>query len=121
MSPLPIVSTNVFSRSSSISLVFVIVSITTLIFTKPYIKKRLLTKEKLKKTNVDALIGKEAVVTVDISNAERKGEVLLEGKYWTARATDMGIIKTSSLVIVERIEGVKVIVSPLKTEEEGVN
>ena len=97
---------------------FFVVSIATLFLTKPYTDKRLLPKDKIIKTNVDSLIGEKAVVTIEISPLNGTGEVLLEGKMWTARAVNDETIPVSTTVIVEKIEGVKVIVTPLK-EEKG--
>jgi membrane protein implicated in regulation of membrane protease activity len=101
------------------AIVFIVISVLTLILTKPYVEKRLLPKDKVEKTNVDALIGKKAVVTIEISNVEGKGEVTLDGKFWTARSVEDEVIPISQTVVVERIEGVKAIVSPLKKEEGG--
>lgn len=100
------------------AIIFIFISVLTLILTKPYVEKRLLPKDKVEKTNVDALIGQKAVVTIEISNAEAKGEVILDGKFWTARSVNDELIPISQTVLVERIEGVKVIVSLLK-EERG--
>lgn len=98
-------------------IVFIVVSAFTLTFTKPFVEKKFLPKNKIVTTNVDALIGKEATVTKEISNSKSTGEVLLERKYWTARSENDETIPASSTVVVKRIEGVKVIVSPVDKRE----
>lgn len=98
--------------------IFALISIFTLTFTKPFVEKRFFPKKNIVKTNVDALVDKEAIVTTEISNLEGTGEVLLDGNYWTARSETGQIIPVSSTVLVKRIEGVKVIVIPKEIREE---
>ena len=67
-------------------------------------------------TNIDSVIGTEGYVTEPIDNLNATGQVKLGGMYWTARSTDGGLIAQGTLVKVDRIEGVKVLVSPVKVE-----
>ena len=46
----------------------------------------------------------------DIDNLEATGAVAVDGKVWTARSADGGVIAPGAVVTVERIEGVKLIV-----------
>lgn len=89
--------------------IFVIVTIILLIATKPVVKK-LRTKND-EKTNVDALIGKTAVITEDITDNNSTGAAKLEGKYWSARSKNGNDIQKGQLVTVEAIDGVKLIVN----------
>lgn len=90
-------------------IVFLIVSIVSLILTRP-IAKRYLSKNHVK-TNVDSLIGKRAIVIEDISNLAETGQVHINGLEWMARAKDdKDIIKKDQVVEVIRIDGVKLIV-----------
>lgn len=98
--------------------IFALISIFTLTFTKPFVEKKFFPKKNIVKTNVDALVDKEAIVTIEISNVEGTGEVLLDGNHWTARSETDQIIPVSSTVLVKRIEGVKVIVVPKVIREE---
>jgi membrane protein implicated in regulation of membrane protease activity len=66
------------------------------------------------KTNADRCIGKDAIVTQDINNIEACGQVKADGKIWTARSSDDSVIPEGALVTVEKIEGVKLIVTPKK-------
>jgi hypothetical protein len=65
------------------------------------------------RTNVDALVGKEAIAKTDIDPLDG-GIIKLKGEIWLARLEDDKVIKEGSKVRVMRIEGVSLIV-------EGVN
>ena len=67
-------------------------------------------------TNVDSIIGSEGYVTEAIDNLSAVGQVKLGGMYWTARSTGGNPIAQGTLVRVDRIEGVKAIVSEVKKE-----
>ena len=73
---------------------------------------------KLTRTNVDAIVGTQGYVTADIDNIAATGSVKLGAMEWTARATDGIPIPKGSLVAVDRIEGVKVFVTPVKVTTE---
>lgn len=89
-------------------IVFVAVTLVTLIATRPIVKERL--NSKVEKTNADRCIGQDAVVTEEINNLLSTGLVKADGKTWSARSSDKGIIPKDSIVVVEKIEGVKLIV-----------
>jgi len=65
-------------------------------------------------TNVDALIGSQGYVTETVDNLAATGQVKLGAMPWTARSTDGSPIETGTLVRVDRIEGVKAFVSPVR-------
>lgn len=91
---------------------FVLVSAAALVATRPLVKK-LVDKKKVA-TNADRAIGETAVVTQEINNLLGKGLVNLRGVAWTARSDDDGvIIPEGTDVLVERIDGVKLIVKPV--------
>ena len=82
-------------------LIFVAISLTLLIFTRPLVSKRLSKKSAF---NMDALLGKKALVTSPISEFE-KGEVRVNGVLWAAKSEgDIKIEKNSECIITE-IEG----------------
>lgn len=92
--------------------VFVIVSILLLVLTRPWALKHF--KSKLESTNIDAVIGKEALVTQEISPFAA-GEARLNGLTWVALSTDRDrTIPVGSAVRVDKVEGVKLIVTPLE-------
>lgn len=64
------------------------------------------------KTNVDSVIGTEGYVTETIDNVSYTGRVKLGGITWAARSTSGAPIDAGALVKVDRVEGVKVFVSP---------
>ena len=74
--------------------------------------KRVRSKLTTTKTNVDSVIGAEGYVTEAIDNLSYTGRVKLGGITWAARSTSGAGIPVGTLVKVERIEGVKVFVSP---------
>ena len=90
------------------AVVFFVVSIVLLIFTRPF-AVRYINSNKTK-TNIDGLIGQEALVLEEINNIRETGCARVEGKEWTARSVDDTVIPADTVVIVERIEGVKLIV-----------
>ncbi len=60
--------------------------------------------------NIDNIVGKEAIVTKEINNIEGIGEVKIAGKRWTAISRDGSIIPAKERVIIEKVDGVKLIV-----------
>ena len=91
------------------TIVFLLVSILLLIFTRPVAVKYL--NHSRIKTNIESLIGREAVVLQPIENLKIQGKVLMNGMEWTARtASNQDIIEKDTIVVVERVEGVKLIV-----------
>ena len=92
-------------------LVFVLVSVILLIFTRK-LSQRIL-KGKKKRLNADRCIDQQAVVTEDINNLLGKGQVNIKGAIWTARSETDEIIQKGELVTVKRIEGVMVIVNKI--------
>ena len=90
---------------------FLAVSGSLLMALRPMVKKHF--TPKLTKTNVDAVIGKTGIVTVKIDNVAACGTVKLGAMEWSARSTDGSCIDSGTQIRVDRIEGVKVFVSPL--------
>ena len=93
---------------------FLVVSCTLLALLWPFIKKFL--RPKLEKTNIDAIVDQEGLVTVAIDNINAAGQVKLGAMEWTARSTSGKVIPAGTLVKVDRIEGVKVYVSVVEAE-----
>ena len=83
---------------------------------RPMVKKHF--TPKLTPTNVDAVIGTKGYVTTPIDNMAATGTVKLGAMEWTARSSDDTVISAGTLVRVDKIEGVKVIVSPAETLAE---
>ena len=97
-------------------IVFIIVSVVLMFLVRPYAKKRFNSKRTA--TNVDSILGQTGIVIDEINNLMSKGLVKIGGQEWTARSMDSGeTIGPGEEVVVERIEGVKVIVR----KKEGGN
>ena len=96
-------------------LIFLVTSVVLLIFTRPIAMKYF--NKNREKTNVDSKIGKQAIVTVTIDNLKGEGQIVTEGMEWTARSLDASVIEEGSVVTIEKIEGVKAIVSIRKEGE----
>ena len=94
-------------------MVFVLVSAAALSALRPLVRRYV--TPKITKTNVDAVVGSTGLVTVAIDNVSAVGQVKLGAMYWTARSTAGNRIPEGTLVQVDRIEGVKVFVTPAGT------
>ena len=91
-------------------LIFFLISGALLAALRPFVKKFI--KPKIVATNADSVIGSKGYVTEDIDNLSARGQVKLGGMFWSARSTSGQPIGKDTLVKVDRIEGVKVFVSP---------
>lgn len=89
-------------------LVFFIVSIATLLLTRPLVKKMM--DRKVVPTNADRAVGKEAWVTATIDNTRGEGIVNLEGSDWSALSASGEVLEKGVKVTVKEIRGVKLVV-----------
>ncbi len=89
-------------------LAFTIVSGLMLIFLRPIFKRYL--KKNEVRTNADRLVGKTAICIKQIA-LDVRGEVKIDGKIWTAIATEE--ININEKVEVLAIDGVKLVVKKL--------
>ena len=94
------------------SVLFFLVSGIMLILLRPLAKKHF--TPKLTKTNVDAVVGSTGKVIRQIDNDSAAGQVKLGGMEWSARSTSGEIIEEGTMIRVDKIEGVKVYVSPVR-------
>lgn len=94
------------------TVVFVISSCILIPLTKPLADK--FVGKKTVPTNSYSLINKHGIVTVDINPIEATGQVKVNGEIWSASTDDESAISKGTEVEVIRIEGVKLIVAPLK-------
>ena len=97
---------------------FVIVSVATLLLTRPLAKKYI--NSKTMATNADRVIGGKAVVKERIDELAGTGAVLADGKMWTARTADGSVAEPGDIVTVLEIRGVRLIVEPVSPPEEAV-
>ncbi len=95
-------------------IIFVVSSIALLIGFFPFVKKKLGAKSY--DTNVDSLVGKEAVITADIK-FNVIGQASVGGVIWSATGTSPEVeIPAGEVVKIERISGNKLIVKRSKDE-----
>lgn len=94
------------------TVLFVLVSGVLLALLWPLVRKYM--TPNLTATNVDSVIGSTGLVTAAIDNVEAVGQVKLGAMVWTARSTSGDPIPEGTYIRVDRIEGVKVFVSPAK-------
>lgn len=90
---------------------FVAVSGAVLALLRPVILKR--TRAARVPTNADMVVGQTAVVLTDIDNDISAGRVEVMGADWSARSENGKLIKKGDRVRVLRIEGVRLIVTPI--------
>ena len=94
---------------------FLAVSLLLLFYTRPIAKRYF--NQRITKTNVDSVIGKNAIVVEEIDNLLGKGRATLAGQEWTARSVEEnGRIPVGAVVEVQAVSGVKLMV-----REEKIN
>ena len=91
---------------------FVFVSAIALVLTRPLVQK--LTDVSATRTNADRVLGRVGKVTEEVD--DENGAVYVDGKTWSARNFNGLTIPVDTRVYIERIEGVKLIVSPAREE-----
>lgn len=95
---------------------FLAVSGALLLMLRPIVRRYLVPK--ITPTNVDSLVGATGLVTETIDNVTASGQVKLGAMEWTARSTTGENIPQGTLIRVDRIEGVKVYVTPVNVPEK---
>ncbi|MBR5247591.1 MAG: NfeD family protein [Lachnospiraceae bacterium] len=89
---------------------FFLVALVLLIFTRP-VAVRYFNKDRIR-TNVESIVGMQAIVTEEIDNLQAKGKVTVNGQEWTARSVVEGkSIEAGAVVTVVSVSGVKLMVS----------
>ena len=90
-------------------ILFLVVSLVLLFFTRP-IAVKYFNRDRVK-TNVESIVGRQAIVTGEIDNIQAMGQVTVSGQEWSARSWDDRVrIPEGTVVIVAAISGVKLIV-----------
>lgn len=92
--------------------VFLAVSGILLLALRPLVRRYV--TPKLTATNIDSVIGSTGLVSVAIDNMTATGQVKLGGMFWTARSTTGAPIPEGTYVRVDKVEGVKVFVTPVE-------
>lgn len=91
---------------------FVGATVLAILFTRPLARR--LQKNGPISTNADRVLGATAVVTEEVNNLLGQGRVAVMGNSWAARTlSPEGALSLGQEVTVVRIEGVKLIVTPI--------
>ena len=107
--------TSLFTSSPWIQvIVFIIVTLISLILTRPIVKKAISFEKS--KTNADKYIGKTGIVIKEINNELGVGQVNVLGSIWTAISYDDSVIPKGENILVESIQGVKLKVRHIPKE-----
>ena len=93
---------------------FLMISIVVLVLVRPIAASHF--NNRLKKTNIDAIVGRKLIAKTDIDNLHGFGKVDMDGSTWIAASSmDNVIIHQGEEVKVVEVQGAKLIV-----EREGV-
>lgn len=88
---------------------FFIVSLLLLFFTRP-VAVKYFNRDRIK-TNVESLVGRQAIVISEINNIQGIGQVTVGGNQWSARSVENNIVIPAGAVVnILSINGVKLIV-----------
>lgn len=92
--------------------VFIIVSVVTLLITKPLLQK--MSIKSCIPTNFELNIGKTAMVTEEINPEHHTGRVKLGDVYWSAVSDNNEIIPINTAVVVTKVENTTLTVTKTK-------
>lgn len=88
---------------------FLVVSVAVLVLVRPIAASHF--NNRLKKTNIDAYVGRKLVARTDIDNLHGTGKVDMDGSTWIAVSSmDNVIIRAGETVKVVEVRGAKLIV-----------
>ncbi|NLC93123.1 MAG: NfeD family protein [Treponema sp.] len=92
-------------------LIFVILTVLLLIFTRPFAIKKL--KIGKNKTNIDALINQDVLVTKEVTEFEKGEGKTQNGVIWTVKSKDNASIKEGTKCKIVAVEGNTLIINNL--------
>jgi len=93
---------------------FIVVSVACFLVFYPRVKR--LVQKNQQATNADRALGRTCVVTRRIDNMAGTGAVNVDGQIWSARAENGTVIEEGAQVVVQSIQGVKLLVLPAEKE-----
>lgn len=101
--------TSLVTDSTTVQIVvFVVSSAIMIIFIRPIVTRLFKTKDL--PTNSNSLIGKTGIVLKDIIGTDKIGQVKVAGEIWSAICNKNTVIEKDKKIIVQSIEGVKLVV-----------
>lgn len=90
-------------------LIFLVVSLLLMVFTRP-IAVKYFNKDRVR-TNVESMVGRQAIVISEIDNLQGIGQVTVGGQEWSARSEEDKIhMEVGTVVEIVAVSGVKLIV-----------
>jgi len=92
--------------------IFIVLSAVLVLLTRPLAKRFI--SQKTVATNADRVIAKEGIVTQKIDTIENSGQVKVMGQVWSAKTRNGETLEEETPVVVEALEGVRVVVSAKK-------
>ena len=98
-------------------LIFTVISILLLIFTRPIAVKKLAVKRAA--TNSDSIIGKKVLVTEKITPLN-KGAIKVNGLVWTATVKDESELEAGELCEIVSIEGATAVVKKAESAKAEI-
>lgn len=97
--------------------VFTAVSVILFVATRPFV--RWIRKPKIP-TNADRIPGMEGIVLTELGNPLQEGRVQVNGLDWSARMSDGSRLAPGTPIVVDRLEGVTLYVSPKRNSPPKV-
>jgi len=91
-------------------IIFAVVSLLTFIFLRPVVIRFLERKSKDVKTNADALIGRQGIVSERIDAEKHTGRVAIDGDDWKAVSEDGSVIEKGKPVEIVKMDSIIVTV-----------
>ncbi|MDD2627888.1 MAG: NfeD family protein [Clostridia bacterium] len=99
----------VFGATSELQvIVFVVTSLLMIAFIRPIVTKFFKSKDVA--MNSKSVIGKNGIVIKTINNLDGRGQIKVAGEIWTAVSESDDEIAEGTTVLVQKVEGVKLVV-----------
>lgn len=89
-------------------LLFIAVSAASFIFVRSRAVKSI--KGSKEKTDIDRIVGSEVVITEEVDNKKHSGRASINDVEWKVKSSDGEVIGQGETAVVEKIEGVRLIV-----------
>ena len=89
-------------------LLFIAVSAVSFIFVRSRAVKSI--KGSKEKTDIDRIVGSEVVITEEVDNKKHSGRASINDVEWKVKSSDGEVIGQGETAVVEKIEGVRLIV-----------
>lgn len=99
---------------------FAIISFVAFLTIRPIVVKRFYRTSDKIKTNVDALSGREGIVSEKIDPAQNQGRVIIDGEDWRGISIDDAVIEKGEKITVVKVDGTRVLVQKSSIKRSNV-